>query len=276
MPPTSSSIRGLPIRLTSSTILPSSPSSAFAGTIPPSAVRMHFYLWQTGSRSPLVSAERAPAKTPRVNSPIFLRKRATLWLPSNSLAILNPSEIPPMPADGISPLPKDFVAPIGRLRLRRAPLVWAPLPRRKFPLISRLPLQHLRELKPCPRLLRLPSLRPKRAHRRSNLRQNPIPFRLLLRPLLLQPLPQAAGVVVVAAVAAIINAPEDRPTVRPPPGSRDPSRLRFHAPSPKILLRTLRLLRAPSIAWPNYPPLRPLCGDDPAIPVSPRVSPNWK
>ena len=39
---------------------------------------------------------------------------------------------------------------------------------------------------------------------------------------------------------------------------------------------TLRFLRAPSIAWPNYPPLRPLCGDDPAIPVSPRVSPNWK
>src|SRR5260370_1394209 len=119
-------------------------------------------------RPPFVSPQRAPAQTPRVHSPIFLRKRATLWLPSNSLAILNPSEIPPMPADGISPLPKDFVAPIGRLRLRRAPLVWAPLLRRKFPLISRLPLPHLRKPKPRPRLLRLPSLRPKRAHRRSN------------------------------------------------------------------------------------------------------------
>src|SRR5215471_15519479 len=150
---------------------------------------MHFYLWQTGSRSPLVSAERAPAKTPRVNSPIFLRKRATLWLPSNSLAILNPSEIPRMPADGISPLLRDFVAPIGRLRLRRAPLVWAPPLRRKFPLISCLPFQHLWKPKPCPRLLRLPSLRPQRTHRCSNPRQNPIPFRPLLRPLLLQPPP---------------------------------------------------------------------------------------
>jgi hypothetical protein len=181
LPLTLSSVRILPIYYSS--IVP--PSSAFAGTIPPSAVRMHFYLWQTGSRSPLVSAERAPAKTPRANSPIFLRRRATLWLPSNSLAILSPSEIPLTPVDGISPLPKDFVVPIGRPRLRRAPLVWAPLLRRKSLLISRLRLQHLRKPKPRPRLRPLPSLRPKRANRRSNLRQNPILFPLLLRLLLL-------------------------------------------------------------------------------------------
>jgi hypothetical protein len=165
------------------------PSSAFAGTIPPSAVRMHFYLWQTGSRSPLVSAERAPARTPRVNSPIFLPKRATRWLPSNWLVILSPSEIPPTPADGTSLPLKDSAVPTGRPRLRRAPPVLAQLPRRKSPRNSRLPRQHLRNPKLRPRPPCLGSLRPKKTFRHSNLQQNQKARLPLLRPLLLQPLP---------------------------------------------------------------------------------------
>jgi hypothetical protein len=244
---------------------------------PPSAVRMHFYLWQTGSRSPLVSAERAPAKTPRVNSPISLRKRATLWLPSNWLAISNPSEIPPMPADGTSPPLKDFAAPIGRPRLKRAPLVWAPLPLPRFLLNSH--LQHHHPWNPTrlpSKLLRLRSLRPKKTFRHSNLRQNQKLFQLLLQPLPLQPLPWDADGAVVAAVAAIISAPRDLPTVLLPPRSRAPSRLPLPARSPKILLPTPRFLRVLSIAWPKLPPLPLLCVDDPAIPVSPLVSRNWK
>ncbi len=237
---------------------------------------MHFYLWQTGSRSPLVSAERAPAKTPRVNSLIFLPKRATLWLPSSWLAISNPSEIPPTLADGISPPRKDFAAPIGRRKLKRAPLVSVPLLQRRFRRSLRLPLPHQLNPKRHPRLPRLRSLRPKKSHCHPNLPQNQKLFLRLLRRLPLQLLPWDAGVVVVAAVVAIINAPPGLPTELLLPGSRAPSRLPLPPQSPKIRLRTPRFLRVLSIAWPNYPPLLRPCVDDPAIPVSPRVSRNWK
>jgi hypothetical protein len=81
---------------------------------------------------------------------------------------------------------------------------------------------------------------------------------------------------VVAAVDAIINAPQDPLTVLPLLKSRAPSRLLLHARSPKILLRTLRFLPALSTAWLSYPPRLLLFVDVPAIPVSLHASPNWR
>jgi hypothetical protein len=95
---------------------------------------------------------------------------------------------------------------------------------------------------------------------------------LRLRPLFLV----AAGELVVARVDAIISVPQDPLTALPPSKSRAPFRRRHRAKSPKTVRRKLRLLSAPSTAWPKHPPVPLLCVDDPAILVCLRGSRSWK
>jgi hypothetical protein len=95
-----------------------------------------------------------------------------------------------MLAGGTSPPPKDFAAPIGRPRLKRAPLVSVPPhPRKSLP-NPRLPPRLRWNPKRHPsRLLRPRSLCSKKPYRRSNLPQSQKRYLLLLRPPPLQPLP---------------------------------------------------------------------------------------
>jgi hypothetical protein len=230
-------------------------------------------VWPTGNRLPLASAALAPEKTPRRNSPTFIKKPAMPWLLSSWPNSLKPLGRAARQPSGIPPPRSVFAAPTGKPRHKKLPYASVDRPpqsRRLHPAISRLPRLFSPLLNRACRLNRpLPPL--KRLTRR-------------LRTVLLLPSPtrhHAVRAAVAVAVAAIDGKPAPLPKYQP-----------FRRLLPREFRLFRRLLRRsttlPSLAQPGslgplpaFPlnrsrKLRPPGADVTEIPASLRVSPCWR